>query len=290
MAETKETMTKDFVDHSYFYKPYWIVVSLGFILWAAYVCWTGYWGIVHHRVPVIDLGMQAAILWWLLDTVLTKTVYRLEKDRLYMLKTGVGHKKELSIPYEDIFGVHHFKNQLMKPVTYRYTFHQYSKLDNRPIWSLLYDIDSDKKVGRVLMKASEDFWKEFERRMPGQIRIPQEEVVTFTYKAMEKKLRDQGYFKEHPEMSFEEGIKQLRQKGTEMGGREDELTGADFHGEEVELHNGTSKETLEAANTHSVVMAGSIRFTFLLSLFRYLPGPMPATHNRKPFSGRFGLI
>ena len=65
MAETKETMTKDFVDHSYFYKPYWIVVSLGFILWAAYVCWTGYWGIVHHRVPVIDLGMQAAILWWI---------------------------------------------------------------------------------------------------------------------------------------------------------------------------------------------------------------------------------
>ena len=83
--------------------------------------------------------------------------------------------------------------------------------------------------------------------MPGQIRIPQEEVVTFTYKAMEKKLRDQGYFKEHPEMSFEEGIKQLRQKGTEMGGREDELTGADFHGEKVELENGTSKETLEAA-------------------------------------------
>lgn len=195
-----------------------VLVVIAFILWGAYVCWTGYWGfIVNHRVPVIDLGMQVAILWWLLDTVLTKTVYRLEKDRLYMLKTGVGHKKELSIPYEDIFGVHHFKNQLMKPVTYRYTFHEYAKLDNRPIWSLLYDIGSDKKVGRVLMKASEEFWKEFERRMPGQIRIPQEEVVTFTYKAMEKKLRDQGYFKEHPEMSFEEGIKQLRQKGTEMG-------------------------------------------------------------------------
>lgn len=248
MAETNEKVTKDFVDHSYFYRPYMVLVVIAFILWGAYVCWTGYWGfIVNHRVPVIDLGMQVAILWWLLDTVLTKTVYRLEKDRLYMLKTGVGHKKELSIPYEDIFGVHHFKNQLMKPVTYRYTFHEYAKLDNRPIWSLLYDIGSDKKVGRVLMKASEEFWKEFERRMPGQIRIPQEEVVTFTYKAMEKKLRDQGYFKEHPEMSFEEGIKQLRQKGTEMGGREYELTSADFHGEEVELHNGTSKETLEAA-------------------------------------------
>ncbi len=145
-----------------------IPAVLGFILWAAYVCWTGYWGIVHGRVPVIDIGMQIAILWWLLDTVLTKTVYRLEDDGLYMLKTGVGHRKEIIIPYDEIYGVHHFKNQLMKPVTYRYTFHEYAKMDNRPIWSLLYDIGSTQKVGRVLMKASEEFWKEFEKRMPGQ--------------------------------------------------------------------------------------------------------------------------
>lgn len=174
MAKTDVASTKDFVDHSYFYKPYSIAAAIGFILWAAYVCWTGYWGIMKGRLPVIDIGMQLAILWWLLDTVRTKTVYRLEKDRLYMLKTGLWTKQELSIAYDDIFGVHHFKNQLMKPVTYRYTYHQYAKMDNRPIWSLLYDIGSTQKVGRVLMKASEDFWKEFEKRMPGQIRIPQE--------------------------------------------------------------------------------------------------------------------
>ena len=249
---TQTGSPKDFVDHSYFYKPYMIPAVLGFILWAAYVCWTGYWGIVHGRVPVIDIGIQIAILWWLLDTVLTKTVYRLEDDGLYMLKTGVGHKKEIIIPYDEIYGVHHFKNQLMKPVTYRYTFHEYAKMDNRPIWSLLYDIGSTQKVGRVLMKASEEFWKEFEKRMPGQIRIPQEEVVTFTYKGMEKKLREQGYFKEHPEMDFEEGIKQLRQKGTEMGGRADELTGEDFHGEEVELKDGTRTDTLEAARKKEI--------------------------------------
>ena len=83
-------------------------------------------------------------------------------------------------------------------------------------------------------------------------RIPQEEVVTFTYKGMEKKLREQGYFKEHPEMDFEEGIKQLRQKGTEMGGRADELTGEDFHGEEVELKDGTRTDTLEAARKKGI--------------------------------------
>ena len=132
MAKTDAASTKDFVDHSYFYKPYSIAAAIGFILWAAYVCWTGYWGIMKGRLPVIDIGMQLAILWWLLDTVRTKTVYRLEKDRLYMLKTGLWRKQELSIAYDDIFGVHHFKNQLMKPVTYRYTYHQYAKMDNRP--------------------------------------------------------------------------------------------------------------------------------------------------------------
>ena len=147
----------------------------------------------------------------------------------------------------DLRVLEQIKNQLMKPVTYRYTYHQYAKMDNRPIWSLLYDIGSTQKVGRVLMKASEDFWKEFEKRMPGQIRIPQEEVVALTYKSIEKKLREQGYFKDHPEMDFEEGIKQLRQKGTEMGGRDDELTGEDFHGEKVEMKNGTRTDTIEAA-------------------------------------------
>ena len=55
---TQTGSPKDFVDHSYFYKPYMIPAVLGFILWAAYVCWTGYWGIVHGRVPVIDIGIQ----------------------------------------------------------------------------------------------------------------------------------------------------------------------------------------------------------------------------------------
>lgn len=44
-------------------------------------------------------------------------------------------------------------------------------------------------------------------------------------------------------------VSSARQKGQFLKcAREDELTGADFHGEEVELHNGTSKETLEAAD------------------------------------------
>ncbi|MDY6084114.1 MAG: hypothetical protein SPI25_02515 [Dialister sp.] len=230
-ARPDQVSHTDFIDHSIHYSPYMIVMALLFLLWAAYVGWTSYWGIMRGYVPFVDIGLQVLILWYLTDILRTRTTYTLRDDGLLLVKQGLTKRKELLIPYDDIFGVHHFKNQLMKPVTYRYTFHWYSKLDNRPIWSLLYDIGSEQKVGRVLMKAAEPFWKKFEQRLPGQIRITQEEVVAFTYKAMEKKLRERGYFKEHPEMDFEEGIQQLRQKGTEMGGAEEELTSADFDGE-----------------------------------------------------------
>ena len=115
MAKTTET--KDFVDHSIFYKFYALPLAIGYILWLAYIGYTDiYYGLmINHHVPVIDVGIQLAILWWLLDITLTKTTYRLEKDKLYMIKTGLWTKKELNLPYEDIFGVHHFKNQLMKP-------------------------------------------------------------------------------------------------------------------------------------------------------------------------------
>lgn len=244
MAKKKKNTkaSEVFTDVPYTYKPYRIGMAVIAVLWFLYVSWTGYWGIVHHSFPVIDSGLQIAILWWFLDTLLTRTTYRLEDDALLMVKRGVGHKQIIRIPYSDIFGVHHFKNQLMRPMSYRYTFHQYSRLDNRPIWCLLYDIGSAKKAGRILMKGSEPFWRAFAKKMPGQIRIPQEEVVNYAYHAFSEKMHGNA----GQEMSMEEGLEQLRQKGTEMGGAEDEVTAADFKDlDEVDVGKSQKKQNAE---------------------------------------------
>jgi len=244
---------KVFVDKNTYHTLYVILLGICFALWAVYFGWTTYWSINHGRILIIDLGIQMLILWKLLDTALTRVTYTLDENGLTMVKKGFLRKKELSIPYDHIYGVHHFKNQLMKPMGYRYTYHQYSVLDNRPIWSLLYDIGSTEKAGRVMMKASEAFWREFEKRLPGQIRIPQEEVIAFTYKSMENRLREQGYFEKHPEMDLEEGIEQLRQEGSITGGKDYELTGDNFKDEAVDEKDEASDEEYEEVVEEEII-------------------------------------
>lgn len=221
--------TKIFVDHSIVYKPYWLVVAAAAALWLAYVVWIWQAAAARHVIPFVDGAIQLVLLWYIINVVTAKVEYRLEKEALVMKSTALLRpKKELRLPYEEIFGVHHFKNQLMKPVTYRFTYRMYGLMDNRTIWSLLFKCgDSTRKVGRVLMKGSEPFWQSFEARLPGRIRVPQEEVLAYTYAHMGQVVQGQN-----PEsgaaVSFEEGIRQLRQSGTEMGGREYEVTGDRF--------------------------------------------------------------
>ena len=54
-------------------------------------------------------------------------------------------------------------------------------LDKRNIWSLVYNIPGTDKVSRILMKASDEFWDALEKKLPGRIRIPQEDVLKHAY-------------------------------------------------------------------------------------------------------------
>ena len=218
---------KVFVEHSITYKPYYWILAVVLVMLFPYVIWTTSEGMERHVIPWVDGAIQLVILYYLIDIATMRIEYFLEDTELVMVKHHLLWKKQvLRIPYDDIFGVHHFKNQLMKPVTYRYTFHMYSKMDNRPIWSLLYKYkDSTKKVGRVLMKGSEDFWHALDDKAPDRICIPQEEVLAYAFAHMGRVVIDK-HGGEAP--SFEEGIRQLRQEGTEMGGKEYELTKENF--------------------------------------------------------------
>lgn len=148
----------------------------------------------------------------------------------------------------------------MKPATYRYTRHMYSQLDNREIWSLLYDIGEVEKIGRIMMTGSAAFWHEFSLRLPDRVAIPQEEVIAYVYQGMREKLIASG--KVHPEllqklkeaeaadaeddMTFEEGIEQLRQEGTDMGGSDYEVTL-----EDIKEKEGFNEEEYNAAKHDS---------------------------------------
>ena len=101
---------------------------------------------------------------------------------------------------------------------------------------------------------------------PDRVAIPQEEVIAYVYQGMRekliasgkvppellKKLKEAEAADAEDDMTFEEGIEQLRQEGTDMGGSDYEVTledikeKEDFNEEEYNTAKHDSAET-EAA-------------------------------------------
>ena len=117
-----------------------------------------------------------------------------------------------------------------------------------------------------MMTGSAAFWHEFSLRLPDRVAIPQEEVIAYVYQGMRekliasgkvppellKKLKEAEAADAEDDMTFEEGIEQLRQEGTDMGGSDYEVTLEDikekegFNEEEYNTAKHDSAET-EAA-------------------------------------------
>ena len=237
MAKSKKAKVSDreFMDVSTPCKKYLILSGIGFLALAGYAARLVWVHTTFHVVPLQGIIILLVALGFLISVVTAKCTYILREDELMIIKKSIFKKQELHVPYKEIFGVHHFKNQLMKPATYRYTYHMYNHLDNREIWSLLYDIGDLEKVGRIMMTGSAAFWHEFSLRLPDRIGIPQEEVVAYVYQGMREKLIASGKLspelleklkktEEMEDMTFEEGIEQLRQEGSDTGGKDYEVT------------------------------------------------------------------
>ena len=250
MAQTKKTKAgeKDFSASSTPSRKYLIAAYIGGLALAGYAVRLAWVYMTYHVLPLQGIILFIIAACFLLNVVTAKCTYTLGEEGLTLQKKSLFQNRTIYVAYKDIFGVHHFKNQLMKPATYRYTRHMYSQLDNREIWSLLYDIGEVEKIGRIMMTGSAAFWHEFSLRLPDRVAIPQEEVIAYVYQGMREKLIASG--KVHPEllqklkeaeaadaeddMTFEEGIEQLRQEGTDMGGSDYEVTLEDIK-EKVEL-------------------------------------------------------
>lgn len=181
------------VDHSVLHKPYQVIMWFFFLVWAGYVVWTWSAAIQQGTYQVLAFvgALQALLLWYMVNTYTARTEYRLEEDELVIVISrkfkGV---KEIHLGYNDIFGVYRMKKENTKAIETAPAYYAYSRLDKREIWVLLYNYNDDtKKAGRILMKASDEFWEAFKEIMPDQICVPQAEVLGYAYKHMGDVLR-----------------------------------------------------------------------------------------------------
>lgn len=181
------------VDRTVLYSPYKYLMWFFFAVLAAYVAWSwqAYIAVGDYQTLGFLGAMQALLFWYMVNTYTCRTEYRLEKDELVIvIDRKFKGVKEIRLGYGDIFGVYDMKKENRKSIETAPAYYAYSRLDKRKVWVLLYNYNDDtKKAGRILMKASDEFWDAFRAVLPDQICVPQAEVLGYAYKHMGEVLR-----------------------------------------------------------------------------------------------------
>lgn len=203
MKEEKIVTERSEVHRTYMY----VYGTLGICL-LGYVMMTVRYIYNNHQMPWLDILTEALLLLFLLSMTLTRTTYELHAKELVIIKSSLFRTRKMAIPYSAMDGAFHFKVEPIKAISYRHTYRMYGNLDKRDIWSLVYNMPGTDKVSRVLMKASDEFWEEFEKRVPGRIRVSQNEVLKHAFHyisgAEQKKNRNRAKKAEAAALAAEE--------------------------------------------------------------------------------------
>lgn len=216
-------MKRKYTEYSIMSPGYAIIALVFFIGIAVMTFLTVSLASKQQAVPLTDYIMEAAAFIILLKIVRSRYVYELTEDELVLTEQGLFREKVLHIAYGNMIGLHYFKNQLFKPLSYRYTYRMYSKLDGRTIWSLVYTIEASKKIkyGRILIKGSDEFFNAFETSLPGKVKVKEAEVVANAYKQQELDLRAAGELAHVPTLDITETAKRVDVSSSALPVKED---------------------------------------------------------------------
>lgn len=171
-----------FTDHSEIHSTYLYIFGAVGICLLGYMYMTVRYILNTGLFPWMDIITEAIILIAFLCIGLVRTTYELGDKELTVIYTSPIRVRTMKIPYHVMDGVHYFKVEPIKSIAYKHTYRMYGNLDKRDIYSLVYNIPKTDHVSRLLMKASPEFWDAFEEKLPGRVRIPQEEVLRAAFR------------------------------------------------------------------------------------------------------------
>ncbi len=173
--------TPIFTDRSQIHKTYLYLYGivgfciLGYLFMAVRYIWnTGH-------IPWLDLITLSIVAIFFIAVSSGRSTYEICENDLVVTYASLFRVRKLRIPYDVIDGTFHFKVEPIKTIAYRKTYRMYGSLDKRDIWSLVYNLPGTDHVSRLLLKASDEFWDKLEEKLPGRIRVPQEEVMRHAY-------------------------------------------------------------------------------------------------------------
>lgn len=95
-------------------------------------------------------------------------------------KHGLLGTKTVEVSYQSVGGIYKYKPQLMGIIKFRRSYRFNSALDNRRVWVLAYKVQNKKgktENCRIYFKANEALFELMAEKMPGLVKIKEEQVL-----------------------------------------------------------------------------------------------------------------
>jgi hypothetical protein len=142
------------------------------------------------RVTPLEIGTVVIILFVLLERAQPRYEYDADNRRLLLKKNGLFGNKTVEIEYRQLVGIYAYKAKLVSVLKFRRTHRMNSALDGRDVWVIAYKVSPSGKTEhneRVYFKPSEQLLEFLSAKLPGKVKVPENQVVI---EALGKDLTD----------------------------------------------------------------------------------------------------
>jgi hypothetical protein len=143
------------------------------------------------RVTPLEVGSLVIILFVLLERAQPRYEYEADTRRLLLKKIGMFGNKNVEVEYRQIIGIYAYKAKLVSILKFRRTHRMNSALDGRDVWVIAYKVLPSGKTEhneRVYFKPSEQLLEFLSSKLPGKVKVPENQVVV---EALSKDIKDQ---------------------------------------------------------------------------------------------------
>lgn len=177
----KEAPLDKHVETSQIHRKNVIVVGLAAALFLGMAGLTLYGWVKWHIINPFELFVELLFAFVLIERAGGKYTYELDKKVLRLTKDSIlGSQRIFEVPYRDVIGIYRYKAKLIGVLKFRRTYRLQSALDSRPVWTLAYTAAGrrgKRENRRIYFKPSEAMLDALAERIPGKVKISEEEVV-----------------------------------------------------------------------------------------------------------------
>ena len=163
-----------------------IVVLVSAVLFILLLALSIYKWVVDGIHQPIEVFINIMFLFVLVQRIQPSYVVEVDQSVFRITKKSWFGTKVFEVPYKAIAGIYRYQAQLVRAVSYRYTYRLNSMLDNRTVWALAYRAANKKgkmQNRRIYFKANKAVMDALEEKLPNKVKVPEDQVVVTLLKA-----------------------------------------------------------------------------------------------------------